>query len=556
MPTDVIIDPSTGQIYWNDSTGSPQSISIKGDAVNAISFVGYSGSFSPGSTPAGAQTLVTVNDNSGTDALVPGTSGFNLGSSTLRWNTFATNANLSGTLVVSDSTISSSLLTGSTRINGGIAISGNASIGQSLNFYNTAATFYTGFRAGTISANTLYTLPTAFPGSASLLQSDASGTLSWVGSIGTATTATNVNVVSASTSASHPVLFTPASGTASGAAVSTESTFVYNPSTDILSVSGLNITGSTASTSPTTGALTVNGGVGISGRLSVGDRAAPSDVYPFSGYQIAGFAVSVNNLVNFVIQNANPNAAVDTRLILANNLNNFAEIKYASSSPFFSFPNALTIRNQYGDVRIETGSGKTIQIRPLYVDEQRVTISPFGATPSTSTSTGALVVSGGVGIAKTSYFGQDLIIQGTTGSASTTTGALVVTGGVGIGGSLFTSSSYASSISGVVLNNGAITNTGTITSTGVMSLSNSSTTALSIKDGSNNTKFNVDTIGGIVSVLSSIASTSTASGALVVTGGVGIGGSLYVASATAISGVTINAGVITGNLTGTATTAT
>ena len=133
MPTDVIIDPSTGQIYWNDSTGSPQSISIKGDAVNAISFVGYSGSFSPGSTPAGASTLVTVNDNSGTDALVPGTSGFNLGSATLRWNTFATNANLSGTLVVSDSTNTSSLITGSVKINGGIAISGNAFIGGTIN---------------------------------------------------------------------------------------------------------------------------------------------------------------------------------------------------------------------------------------------------------------------------------------------------------------------------------------------------------------------------------------------------------------------------------------
>jgi hypothetical protein len=269
MPTDVIIDPTNGQIYWNDSAGSPQSISIKGDAQNAISFVGYSGSFSPGSTPAGASTLVTVNDNSGTDALVPGTSGFNLGSSTLRWNTFATNANLSGTLVVSDSTISSSLLTGSVKFNGGIAISGNASIGQSLNFYNTSNANYVGFKAGVTAANTLYTLPTNFPGAGtSVLQSDTSGVLTWVGSIGTATTATNVNVVSASTSASHPVLFTPASGTASGAALSTEPTFVYNPSTDILSVSGLAITSGTASTSPTTGALIVAGGVGISGRLS------------------------------------------------------------------------------------------------------------------------------------------------------------------------------------------------------------------------------------------------------------------------------------------------
>ena len=68
MPTDVIIDPSTGQIYWNDSAVSAQSISIKGDAQNTISIVGYSGAFSPGSSPGGATTLATFTDNSGTDA--------------------------------------------------------------------------------------------------------------------------------------------------------------------------------------------------------------------------------------------------------------------------------------------------------------------------------------------------------------------------------------------------------------------------------------------------------------------------------------------------------
>jgi hypothetical protein len=63
-------------------------------------------------------------------------------------------------------------------------------------------------------------------------------------------------------------------------------------------------------------------------------------------------------------------------------------------------------------------------------------VSITHATASASTTTGALVVSGGVGIANTSYFGQSVFIQGTTASGSTTTGALVVSGGVGIGGSL------------------------------------------------------------------------------------------------------------------------
>jgi hypothetical protein len=39
MATDVIIDPSTGQIYWNDGTGSPQSIAIKGEVLITISLV-------------------------------------------------------------------------------------------------------------------------------------------------------------------------------------------------------------------------------------------------------------------------------------------------------------------------------------------------------------------------------------------------------------------------------------------------------------------------------------------------------------------------------------
>jgi hypothetical protein len=263
MATDVIIDPSTGQIYWNDSAGvGTESISIKGDAVNTISFTGYSASFSPGSTPAGALTLVTIKDSAGTDALIPGTSGYNLGSSTLRWNTFATNANLSGTLLVSDSTISSSLLTGSTRINGGIAISGNASIGQSLNFYNTAATFYTGFRAGTISANTLYTLPTAFPGAGtSVLQSDTSGVMSWVPM--SATSASSGGTVSSGTQYQLAGYY---SGT--GASVSGSPTFLNNTA-----IGQVQIAHTTASFGTTSGALQVAGGVGISGRLSFNQAA-------------------------------------------------------------------------------------------------------------------------------------------------------------------------------------------------------------------------------------------------------------------------------------------
>ena len=88
MPTDVIIEPGSGQIYWNDSAGSPQSISIKGDAQNTISVVGYSGAFSPGSSAGGTFIIASFNDNSGASAFVPGTTNYDLGSSTYRWSVY------------------------------------------------------------------------------------------------------------------------------------------------------------------------------------------------------------------------------------------------------------------------------------------------------------------------------------------------------------------------------------------------------------------------------------------------------------------------------------
>jgi hypothetical protein len=57
---------------------------------------------------------------------------------------------------------------------------------------------------------------------------------------------------------------------------------------------------------------------------------------------------------------------------------------------------------------------------------------------STSTTTGALVVTGGVGIGGSVQVGGNIVAASTAASTSTTTGALVVIGGVGIGSGLGT----------------------------------------------------------------------------------------------------------------------
>lgn len=255
MAADVIINPLSGEIYWNDGAGTTQSISIRGDSQNKIDFIGYSSGFSPGSSGIGTFTIATFNDNSGTSAFVPGTSGYDLGSSVLRWNTFATNANLSGVLLVGDATNTTSLTTGAVKLNGGIAISSNASIGQTLLFFNGAN--YTGFRSGA-TGNTVYTLPATSPATgSSVLSSTSAGVMSWV-------------PLTASSSSSSGG--TVASGTqyqiagyyaGTGASVAGSSTF-----TNDTAIGTVKISHTTASFGTSVGALQVAGGVGISGQLT------------------------------------------------------------------------------------------------------------------------------------------------------------------------------------------------------------------------------------------------------------------------------------------------
>jgi len=65
------------------------------------------------------------------------------------------------------------------------------------------------------------------------------------------------------------------------------------------------------------------------------------------------------------------------------------------------------------------------------------TLTITNATGSTSTTTGAVKVTGGVGVAENLYVGGVARVTDTTASTSTSTGALVVSGGVGVAGNLY-----------------------------------------------------------------------------------------------------------------------
>jgi len=105
---------------------------------------------------------------------------------------------------------------------------------------------YTVFRFPAAGSGQTYILPSAYPGTGtSILQSDTTGNLLWVAAAaggGSGTTSLNVYVNTTSANASHRVLFTPATTSVAGAALSTDTVLSYNPSTDLLSASLLEVT--------------------------------------------------------------------------------------------------------------------------------------------------------------------------------------------------------------------------------------------------------------------------------------------------------------------------
>ena len=432
---------------------------------------------------------------------------------------------------------------------------------------------------------------------------------------GFATTATNINVVSAATNISHRVLFTPASGTASGAAVSTENTFVYNPSTDILSVSGLAVTASTVSTNSSSGALTVAGGVGIGGTvytatdLNVGNSTT-GRLY-FSQATMGSAGTTVIPSMAFIGTTNSP----ITLSVLADNSLSFD----GSSGQLFSINNNLSSgwifavndisglpllrANADGTVAMgefagNIGIGLSNPSYKLHVAGDTNLSSSYvyringtsvlsasslgvGVTNSYLTAVGTITTGVWAATAITAYYGG-------TGYQSYAVGDLLVGAGstlyklpVGTNSYVLTADNTApGGVKWSVAASTGVTTINALTASIQYFSTGTSGSGFNISSSGSTHTFNIPIAGtgstGLVSTLaqsfagvktftndtvisSSTVSTSTSTGALTVTGGVGIGGSLFTGTSTAdsISGVVLNNGVITtGSWSATAITAT
>jgi len=419
---------------------------------------------------------------------------------------------------------------------------------------------------------------------------------------GFATTSANINVANAVTNSAHPLHFSPVA-TGSGVAVSSNTAISFNPSTLILSSSGLAVTASTVSTSSSTGALVVNGGVGIGGTvftatdLNVGNSTT-GRLY-FSQATLGSAGTTVIPTMAFIGTTNSP----ITLSVLTDNSLSFD----GSSGQLFSINNNLSSgwifavndisglpllrANADGTVAMgefagNVGVGLSNPSYKLHVVGDTNLSSGYvyrinGTQVLSSTSLGTGVTNSSltaVGTISTGVWAATAItaFYGGTGYNSYTKGDILVGSGstfikLGVGADSYVLTASSSSSTGLTWSPTAATGLTTLNglNAGMQYFATgTSGSGFNISSSGSTHTFNIPIAGiastGLVSTLaqsfagiktftndlvvsSSTVSTSTSTGALTVTGGVGIGGSLFTGTSTAdsISGVVLNNGVIT-----------
>ncbi len=415
---------------------------------------------------------------------------------------------------------STSSTTGGLVVSGGAGFAKSISIAGRLQLLNGAnVTAFVSSGTG----NTVYILPPTTPATGtSVLQSDSIGNLSWVAvssGSGLATTSTNVYVNSLGNPNSfHPVLMTPVQSSA-GSAVSANGTVVYNPSTDILYSPGFAVTSGVDSSSTTTGALQVRGGIGVTGTgffdivrtraiVTTGDVTiagnlavngttidfgnATTDSISFIGRVDTSILPISNNLYDLgSTALAFRNASIGSSLYFTNsaNTNTFAFTAGATGTTLtYVLPidtpttgqvlaasaiSGSIVTLSWEDDQTGAPAGGITTLNTLTAASQSFSTGTSGSDfnissvtsthtfniPDAGSSARGLVTTGTQTLAGAKTFSSALSVTDSTAATSTSTGALIVSGGAGIAGSLFTGTGFSSSISGVVLANGNVSAT-------------------------------------------------------------------------------------------------
>jgi hypothetical protein len=259
----------------------------------------------------------------------------------------------------------------------------------------------------------------------------------------------------------------------------------------------LKLNNNTTSTSTGTGTLVVTGGVGISGSVYAGSiQNTPIGTTTRSSGAFT--TLTSNNATSFTAGVPSNSTSTGT-LVVTGGVGISASMRVGASiyaGSIESTPIGTSTRSSGAFTTLTSNNATTFT----------------AGVASNSTSTGTLVVNGGVGVSgivrALGMSAEYLGVTGTTDSASTSTGALVVTGGVGVGGRITANDIHIKATTA-----STNTNSGALVVTGGVG------------------------IGGNINIGATTASTNTNSGALKVSGGTGIAGNCYIGGMSSIGGI-------------------
>jgi hypothetical protein len=341
-------------------------------------------------------------------------------------------------------------------------------------------------------------------------------------------------------------------------------------------INSASIAASIISTSTTTGALVVAGGVGVGGNLYAtqlydnGSRVITAATLGGSG------VTSLNGGTGTVVNTATGSVSVwlntATLVATAVNITNTAStmVAYAATATSLATSQVRIYINTLSnallpssDSTVDLGSTST-RFRTLYITSSTIDL---GGTPLSAVN-GQLSVSGSV-VASNTGTTASFYISNSTASTSTTTGALTVAGGAGIRGSLYVGSNttvggtlqVTGNFPGITLASNSAGAYGynalqllsfstvgdsTLFTIGLQNILNTATlhfnvtkptlgyavqdqyyTGDTLFSGNSNPNLRIS-FAGTITVYNSSTAISTTTGALQVKGGVGVGGNLYV----------------------------
>lgn len=302
-----------------------------------------------------------------------------------------------------------------------------------------------------------------------------------------------------------------------------------------------------------------------------------------SGLNVQGVALATSSTGNTSTLQVDGGAGIAKNLIVGSDTTIYGNLTLVGSMPYLTVDGNTNLNN----LRVTYSTSTNLDVGSRLIvgglsQLNNVTLSNL--TQSTSSSTGALVVDGGVGIRKDLWVGGRMFVGGgevittstlvpdtlqavtergtstniaiiitnSTASVSTNSGALVVNGGVGIGGALYVNTtSY--------INSSQILTAENVNQFAVKTITAGTDTQVNVTFG-DVVVWNTSTLQSVtdrgsettnsITITNATASADSSTGALIVTGGVGIGENLNVAgNITAWGNITANGNIVLGNST-------